>query len=393
MKIAIVTWWYAKGMGYSENYLPEVLASLGHEVHVISSDLQPDFPNYKEAYEPFIGPQQQPVGVEKVGGYTLHRLPHRRTHFGIYIDQLHECLNRLDPDIVQCFGIPQRSTYQAALYCLLHRTPLFLEEHTHLSTLRPPESWRHTVNNMLVKYVLGPYVAMASRHCYAIAADVEQVTLQHFGYPKKKLSVQSLGVDTNLFRPVQDSEDERQRQSLRFHLGISADEVVYIYTGRFSSDKSPLLLAKAVDLLRQRGNPVRAVFIGSGAKEDVDSIRQHDGCVVLPFMSVNELPQHYRMADVGVWPKQESTSQLDALACGLPLVLSDRVQARERIEGCGYTYKEGDHDSLAGAMLQLMPSAARGAMGKVGAKRVRDLFSWTHIAKTRLQDYEQALTG
>jgi glycosyltransferase involved in cell wall biosynthesis len=246
---------------------------------------------------------------------------------------------------------------------------------------------------MLVKYVLGPYVAMASCHCYAIAADVEQVTLQHFGYPKKKLSVQSLGVDTNLFRPVQDLEDERQRQSLRFHLGISADEVVYIYTGRFSSDKAPLLLAKAVDLLRQRGNPVRAVFIGSGAKEDVDSIRQRDGCIVLPFMPVSELPHYYRMADVGVWPKQESTSQLDALACGLPLVLSDRVQARDRIEGCGYTYKDGEHDSLAGAMLQLMSSEIRAAMGTVGAKRVRDLFSWTHIAKTRFQDYEQALAG
>ena len=393
MKIAIVTWWYAKGMGYSENYLPEALSSLGHEVHVISSDLQPDFPNYKEAYEPFIGPQQQPVGTERIGTYTLHRLPHRRTHFGIYIDQLYECLKGLDPDIVQCFGIPQSSTYQAASYCIMNRKPLFLEEHTHLSTIRPPESWRNTVNNMLVKYLLGPYVAFASHHCYAIAADVEKVTLKHFGYPQRKLSVQSLGVDTTLFRPIQDAEDGSQRQSLRSRLGFSVDEVVYIYTGRFSSDKSPRLLAKAVDLLRGQGHPVWAVFIGSGAKEDVDSIRQHDGCIVLQFMPVTELPQYYRMADVGVWPKQESTSQLDAMACGLPLVLSDLVQARERIEGCAHTYKEGDHEDLANAMMQFMPPATRATMGEVGARRVRKLFSWTHIAGMRLQDYEQALAA
>lgn len=391
MKIIIITWHYAKSMGYSENFLPRVLAELGHEVHLVSSDLQPDFPNYKEAYEPFIGPQKQAVGTEQVDNYTLHRLPHKRTNFGLKITGLHKLLKELNPDIVQCFGIPQMSTYQAALYCFFHRTPLFLEEHTHLSTLSSVVSIRQALNNALVKYFLGPFVAAVSVHCYAIAEDVEMVTKKYFGYPQRKLSVQSLGVDTTIFHPAVTQEDKQESKQLRKSLRFEDEEVVFIYSGRFSEDKSPLLLAKAIDYLVERGEKVRGLFIGSGSAQEVQEIENLGGCLVLPFMDVANLPKYYRAADVGVWPKQESTSQLDALACGIPIIVSHLVQAKERVDGVGLTYEEENYFDLATSMLHLLNKPIRQKMGETGSKNVSALFSWKTIAKVRERDYKRAL--
>jgi len=49
MRIVIVTECYSIGMGHTENSLPKALARLGHEVHLISSNLNiyGNLPTYK----------------------------------------------------------------------------------------------------------------------------------------------------------------------------------------------------------------------------------------------------------------------------------------------------------------------------------------------------------
>ena len=34
-------------------------------------------------------------------------------------------------------------------------------------------------------------------------------------------------------------------------------------------------------------------------------------------------------AEIGIWPTQESTSQLDALACGLPIIINENTGTPE----------------------------------------------------------------
>lgn len=391
MKIAIISWWFASKMGYSENLLPAALARLGHEVHVISSDLQPDFPNYKEAYEPFIGPQVQPCGVSKINGFTLHRLPHRRTRYGIAINGLASAIKHLKPDIIQCFGIPQMSTYQAAWAAKIFRIPLFLEEHTHLSTLPKIFTISQKFDNWLVKFFLGPSVCSVATHCYPIAKDVEEITINAFGCPADKVTIQSLGVDTTSFHPINSENDELARIQIRERLNFSSKDIVFIYTGRFSADKAPIVLAQAVDRLQEAGFPVRGLFIGGGAASENSKIGACKGCVVLPFVHSSELPNYYRAADAGVWPKQESTSQLDALASGLPIIISNKVQAAERVDGCGLAYVEENIEDLQKMMIQLLDKRVRSQMGGVGAKRVAENFSWDRIARFREQAYLSSL--
>jgi len=64
MRIVIVTECYSIGMGHTENSLPKALARLGHEVHLISSNLNiyGNLPTYKDIYERHLGASEQPVG-------------------------------------------------------------------------------------------------------------------------------------------------------------------------------------------------------------------------------------------------------------------------------------------------------------------------------------------
>lgn len=390
MKIVVVSGCFAEKMGYAPSLLPSALARLGAEVHVVTSDLQPPFPNYAEAYEPFLGPRQQPTGRVDIDGYTLHRLPHRWQRPGEYIRGLHEALQALRPEVVQCFTIHAWSTYQAVLSKFLLGYELFLEEHVHRSVFWNPGTFRNRIWR-IARRSLGRIISLASRRCYPIAPDVAELSFTHFGLSRSKIHVCPLGVDTSRFTPIW--ETDGVRQEMRMRLGFQPDDIVCVYSGRFSPDKNPHCLAQAIDILRRRDTRFRGLFIGSGTADEVERLRNAPGCVQHPFVPWSQLPALYQSADVGVWPKQESTSQLDVLSCGLPLIVSDRVQARERHEAYGLQYRENDPADLAEKILSLADAKLRRRMGELARAAMVEHCSWDVIARKRLDDYRRAREG
>lgn len=391
MKVVFVSNWLADKMGYAENLLPKAMAGLGIETHLVTSTLQPPLPNYEEAYEPFLGPRIKPAGSYRFHGFTVHRLPHGSQRHGVYIHGLHRKLAELSPDVVQCFTIFSASTYQVALSKPLLGFKLFLEEHIHASVYRPPSSRKRKLFMWAYPHTIGPYLSLVSERCYPIAPDVEQIASRYFGYSPKKMEVMSLGVDTDAFSPVMNEEQSEKRTALRRELGFADEDIVCVYSGRFTSGKQPQVLADAIANLSQTHPHYKGLFIGSGTEEEVRGIEQSANCVVRPFVPYHELADFYRAADIGVWPAQESLSQLDAAACGLPLILSDHIHVLERVDGNGLLYKEGDIGDLRARLLDLNSASVRVEMGRIGMERMLADYSWTSVARRRLRDYRKAL--
>jgi glycosyltransferase involved in cell wall biosynthesis len=198
-----------------------------------------------------------------------------------------------------------------------------------------------------------------------------------------------LGVDTELFKPIFTEQDRQNRLSLRQRLGFSESEIVCIYTGRFSEDKNPLLLAKAITQLASMRHHYRGLFVGNGVQ--AQAIQSCQGCTTLPFVPVHELGDFYRASDIGVWPTQESLSMQDAAACGLPIIANHTLTTPERLHGNGLAYKLNDLGDLVRALLELREPASRKRLGDFGARRMADDFSWASIATRRIRDYEAAL--
>jgi glycosyltransferase involved in cell wall biosynthesis len=397
MRIVILTETSARNMGYIGTMLPKYLSRLGMDVHVITMGLPPYYQrkDFKKTYESFICSDRLPPGtIEKIDGYTLHVLPHKRTLGYMRMIGLWSKLRCIKPDIVQCQAAIGWIPLDAAIAKPFLGYKLFTGNHTHasvfpLANCKIPVLDKELLCCILTRSIPGRLVSFLTKKCYAITTDCAEIAIRFFGVQKCKIDICSLGVCTDTFKPINGDKDFRLRLELRKRLGFSDNEIVCIYTGRFSEDKNPLLLAKAVTQLRDTGEPFRGLFVGDGIQ--AEAIRSCSGCVVHPFVPFYELGDLFRSADIGVWPTQESTSMMDAAACGLPIVVNDTLVAYDRIEGNGVSYKLNDLNDLVRALSSLRDSQKRKQLGLFGAEKMAREFSWELVARRRVADYDIAL--
>jgi glycosyltransferase involved in cell wall biosynthesis len=395
MRVVLLSETFTKGMGYLENLLPKYLARLGVETHVVATDL-PCFYRQKagsEAYRDFLEPLQ-PGSLEVRDGFTLHVLGHKRTLGHMRMVGLRQKLASIRPDIVQTSTPIGWIALDAARLKAFLNYKLFTGSHHHVSVFalanKSERLWSaERLRCAALRTIPGWMVSQVTEKCYAITEDCAEVASRFFGVPRSKLDTCPLGVDTELFHAVVNTGEAAERAAWRARLGFEESEIVCIYTGRFSAEKNPLLLARAVAELRRKGEPYAGLFVGNG--EQAEEIRKCAGCIIHPFVKVEELGALYRSADIGVWPAQESLSMLDATACGLPVIANDTMTAKERLEGNGATYRLSDQTDLERALFGLRDGEARRVMGECGARKMAEEFSWDFIARRRVRDYEAAL--
>jgi glycosyltransferase involved in cell wall biosynthesis len=391
MKIVLVSLWYSENMGYSENILPKALAHLGHEVHLVTSTAQVYYNSkfYDQTYGLYLGPSVVPEGSKKIDGYTLHRLPFESRR-GIKIVGLIEKIGEIRPDVVQTFDIDPTNVYPIALAKEKYGYRLFTEMHIHASVF--PNYKKRSLFERIIWYrSIGRFLPAINKKtalCYPIARDCADIAREMFKVPQSKIKLQSLGTDTQLFKPINSRTEADRRVKTRTQLGFSPTDIICIYTGRITKDKGPSYLAKAIEFLHEKGETqYKGLFVGLGEAEEMNIIRNSTGCVIKDFVPVFDLPIYYQASDIGVWPCQESTSQLDAIASGLPLIINDEVTVKERVEGAGLLYKLKDHEDLADKLLQLKNAEKREILGKAGVEKAVSEFSWLKLAAERVIDY------
>lgn len=395
LRVALLSDVFGRNMGYLENILPKYLARQKIDVHVISMDLPPYYwiQEFKETYGEFVD-ELRAGTVEVHEGYTLHILAHKKVAGYMRMAKLREKLHSIRPDVVQVMSPIGWTSLEAAVYKPFLGYKLFTGCHMTASVFplmhRDLPWWnRERLRCTLMRSSPGRFASFFTEKCYAATSDCADVAARFFGVPKNKIDVCPLGVDTELFRPASNEKDDYMRLELRQKLGFAGTEIVCIYTGRFSEDKNPLLLAKAVAHLVSTGEPFRGLFVGSGVQ--TQAIQSCVGCTTHPFVRVHELGNFFRASDIGVWPTQESTSMLDAAACGVPIVVNDTIVATERIDGNGLTYRLNDVGDLIRVLLGLREPQARQRLGSLGAEKMARDFSWESIARRRLQDYQAVL--
>jgi glycosyltransferase involved in cell wall biosynthesis len=303
-------------------------------------------------------------------------------------------IREIAPDVVHSLEIASLQTYQLAMLRLVRRFALFCETHQHMSVVRPflkqPGSLLRKAAYRMTRTWPTHLASRAVEKCYAIAPDCVDVATRFYGVPPGKVRLQPLGADTDLFHPADSAVDAAERSALRQQLGFTDADIVCVYSGRFSRDKNPLILARAIDALRERDPRFKGLFIGDGVQ--TAEIAACRNTVVVSFMKHRTLAAHYRAADVAAWPTQESMSMLDAAATGIPIVVSDKVGEKDRVIGNGRMYVENDVTSMVEALLSLASREDRQALGAVGRSKMLAGFNWKRYAKLVEADYHEALT-
>ena len=194
------------------------------------------------------------------------------------------------------------------------------------------------------------------RRSTVLAGDCEAVRKKaaEFGFPAERVVLFPWGVDLQRFSPG-GSSDLRQRlgwQDAFVILSLRTWEPLYGVDG----------VVKAFCQAAKQDARLRLLLLGSGSQADQlrEMLEQENLLKRVHFggqVRGDELPDYYRSANLYVSASHSdgsSVSLMEALACGLPVLVSDIPGNREWIgpqEKAGMIFADGDYSGLAAGML------------------------------------------
>jgi glycosyltransferase involved in cell wall biosynthesis len=152
-----------------------------------------------------------------------------------------------------------------------------------------------------------------------------------------------------------------QRTSVRYHLGFTDDQPVFIFSGKLIPVKDPFILVTALQNAGAiYGSPVGVIVMGDGPLrkqlETELAIVPGVKTVFAGFQNQGQLGRFYSAADCLILPSRSETWGLvvnEALQYGLPAIVSDRVGCRQDLidEGrTGFVFPAGNAALLADRM-------------------------------------------
>jgi glycosyltransferase involved in cell wall biosynthesis len=111
-----------------------------------------------------------------------------------------------------------------------------------------------------------------------------------------------------------------------------------------------------------------------------------------------ELPRYYHMADLYISPSHvdgSSVSLMEALACGLPCLVSDIPANREWVsdDRNGWLFPDGDVGALAAAILRIQARRkGLAGIGRTARLTAEEKADWKSNFAKLLEAYDQALS-
>ena len=223
------------------------------------------------------------------------------------------------PDALLLFGW----AYQSHLNALLHfsgNVPIFFRgDSTLLDEKGGPRTWlRRVFLRWIYRHVdVALYVGRNNRAYF-----------EAHGLSDDQLAWAPHAVENRRYEDA--PEADREARQWRRELGISNDAVIFLFAGKFEGKKAPDILLDA--FLGSDRDDVHLALVGSGPMEDELRGRAEGNAHVhfLGFQNQSRMPVVYRLGDVFVLPSRGpgetwGLAVNEAMACGRPVVVSDRV--------------------------------------------------------------------
>ena len=137
----------------------------------------------------------------------------------------------------------------------------------------------------------------------------------------------------------------------------------------------------------------RLLIVGEGDKEYMNELKSlakklklGNKIIFNGFAKRKELPIYYSMADVGVWPANNSVSIIEAMACKLPIVMVDWQMPHLVSHENGFKFPFNDKKMLKQYLVKLIKNKKlREKMGENSYKAATELYSYNLIAKKFLE--------
>jgi glycosyltransferase involved in cell wall biosynthesis len=301
---------------------------------------------------------------------------------------------RIDPQLIQGWMYHGNLMASVAALALRNRAQKnTLQEKA--PDVKLPVIWniRQTVYDLRnERWLTARFIRMGARMSHRPAAIVynsQTSAGQHeaLGYRAEKRVIIPNGFDCQALRP-----DEAARKAVRTELGIADDTVVIGLVARYHPMKDHAGFLRAAGAVARARPQTKFVLAGTGVSskqsELAEAVRQNglqDHVILLDERS--DIPSLNNAFDIAcsasAWGEGFSNSIGEAMACGVPCVVTDVGDSAYLVGNTGLVAPPGEPQALANAIVQLigMGRAGRWQLGTKARNRIETEFSLPAIVR------------
>lgn len=257
-------------------------------------------------------------------------------------------LEQLKPDIVQGVGMPPyRMTlgYKKAVHFITLRNYCYEDYPDYYGKILGTAMAFLDLNLIKKRMAAGePFVTCS-----------ESLTKMYKSRQNMEIPYIRNGVDVSQYT----KRDITKTADVRENLELPLDKVIYVYSGGFIDRKNQREAITAFLKMKKNGDVV-LLLLGDGTNfESLKSeFSQHQN--ILFRGKVSNVNEYLHASDVYLATSKSEglpNGVLEAMACGLPVLLSDIPQHMEVLEAdpeCGHSYKLGNVEQLSNLMDQML---------------------------------------
>lgn len=297
------------------------------------------------------------------------------TGWRLFSPQVYKALAHGNFDAVMVMGWGSWFDRSALAAACVHRIPYFV---TGDATPIFPEK---PVKGALKHLSIGVIARRAAACLYV--GTLQRIYFERLGVSSERLFFHPWTIDNARFSSAAEEATDR-RDEIRECLGLPVDLPLIVFVGKLVPRKRPADLLDAVHKLQAGGINCGLVYVGTGElMESLKAQAKNDAIdhVYFPgFLNQRALPELLAACDIFSLPSDfdpRGTVTNEAMACGLPVVISHRVGVwgfGDLVESgvTGMIHYAGDVESLAWDCLAplLRDEGLREKMGRAAAARL-----------------------
>ena len=216
-----------------------------------------------------------------------------------------------------------------------------------------------------------------------------------FNFPLEKIYVTYLASE-DIYSPINRSESKKYIQD---KYGISTDIILYV--GGFSPRKNILSLIDAFSLLPSRHIKKNTLVIAGNKGQSyelyrarVEKLHLEDHVFFTGFVSMEDMPQLYRAAELLVYPsfyEGFGLPPLEAMASGTPVVAATSTSIPEICGDACLLVNPYEITEIKDAMLSILEDTTlKNALVEKGIKKAES-FCWSDTALETIKVYESII--
>ncbi len=348
--------------------------SLARALHPLAPEEMALFFNRESGVEPLSGLEAQPTRTVALGYKPWRMIVLAAQGAGLGFDRF----------------FPDARLFHATEHLLppFHHLPTVLTVHDLIFRHLPQHHKR--LNRWYLNLAMPLYVRRAT-HLIAVSEATRRDLMAAYGVPAEKITVIYEAADPR-FGP----RDALEQQTIRANYGLPP--AYFLYLGTIEPRKNLLRLLRAWEPLYLAGEAPPLVIVGKRGWlsepffEAVERSPAREGLILTGYVLDDDLPALIAAATAFVFPSLYEgfgLPPLEAMACGTPVLCSDRSSLPEVVGDAALLFDPTDEEAIRAAMRRIWADEAlREALRRRGMARA-ERFSWRRTAEETLRLYRR----